>query len=69
MIKHTEKICIFFLYECKIKGIIYTSILFIHYGRNMHGEDTSVFLIYAVHIIKSRKKLTICVLLLLLLDK
>lgn len=58
MIKHTEKICIFFLYECKIKGIIYTSILFIHYGRNMHGEDTSVFLIYAVHIIKSRFTVT-----------
>lgn len=43
----------FLLYECKIKGINYTSILFIHYGGNMHGEDTSVFLIYAVHIIKS----------------
>lgn len=57
----------FLLYECKIKGIIYTSILFIHYGGNMHGEDTSVFLIYAVHIIKSRRKLTICVI--LLVDK
>lgn len=67
MIKYTEKNMYFLLYECKIKGIIYTSILFIHYGGNMHGEDTSVFRIYAVHIIKSRRKLTICVL--LLLDK
>lgn len=67
MIKYTEKNMYFLLYECKIKGIIYTSILFIQIGGNMHGEDTSVFLIYAVHIIKSRRQLTICVL--LLLDK
>lgn len=64
MIKYIEKNMYFLLYECKIKGIIYISIFFIYYGGNMYGEDILVFFIYVVYIIKSWRKLIICVLLL-----